>query len=353
MPPADHYQPVYALSRGGHLESVHWGAIAVVDASGSLLASLGDADWPIFPRSSLKPFQAMPMLQSGAAQTFAFTPAEIALACASHSGTQMHVQAVAGMLKKIGRTEADLLCGAHPPYHPESAQDLLRSGQQPTALHHNCSGKHTAMLAFSLQQGWDLADYTAPQHPSQLAARQSFARWAALDPKDLIEGVDGCSAANFAAPLRSTALAYARLMDPGAMDAEEQGLARNLRAAMQAHPEMVAGPGRFDTVLMQATEGRILSKGGAEGFQAIGIAAGALASGSPALGLALKIADGDARGWARRAVTIEALRQLGALQPNELQALAAWGPQRAIRNQADLEVGQARPLFDLERHREA
>ncbi len=349
MSSAERFQPVYALSRGAIAESLHSGAIAVVDEQGRLLASLGDVDQFIFPRSSLKPFQAMPLIEAGGAEHFGLTQSEIALICASHSGTPEHAEKVTEILEKIGLRKADLLCGWHAPYHQKSAEALLIAGEKPSVLEHNCSGKHSGMLALCQLTGWDIADYVDLDHPVQQAARDSFAEWANLPAEELGVGVDGCSAANFAAPLRNTAWAYARLMNPKELAPEKGQAAQIIREAMLAYPHMVGGPGRFDTALMEATQGRILSKAGAEGFQAMGIPAGALSANSPALGIALKIADGDARNWACSAVSLEILRQLELLSKQELDVLQSFGPQRQILNQAGIEVGEAHPVFVLER----
>jgi L-asparaginase II len=204
------------------------------------------------------------------------------------------------------------------------------------------------MLAYAKLRGWDTQNYIDPAHPLQQEIIALFAELAGLSPDALPVGIDGCSAPNWAAPLYNVALAYARLMDPSGLPAGQAAACAQVREAMIAHPFEVAGPERFDTDLMKAVGGRILSKGGAEGFQGIGLRAGALGPGSPALGLALKISDGDARAWACQSVALEALRQLGALSAAELDALAAHGPQRVISNWRGLQVGRAEPVFDLQ-----
>lgn len=343
------YQPVYALTRGGHLESLHYGAVAVVSVVGELLASCGDARLSTFLRSTAKPFQALPLVMAGGVQHYGLTSKELALICASHSGTDEHLATLQSLHSKIGITEDQLLCGVHPPFHVPSAERLRRAGQAPTAGHHNCSGKHSGMLAFAKLRGWPTENYIDPNHPLQKEIFAVFAQMAELDPSELAIGIDGCSAPNWAAPLHNVALAYARLMDPSGLPTELADACGQVRDAMLAHPDMVGGPQRFDTDLMTIASGRMLSKGGAEGYQGIGLRAGALGKGSKALGIALKISDGDARGWVSHAESLEVLRQLGALLDGELDSLKSYGPKRIITNWRGLEVGDANPVFNLKR----
>lgn len=343
------YRPVYALSRGGHPESVHYGAIAVVDTTGRLLASFADPYQSSFLRSSAKPFQAMPFVLAGGVQHYGLTPAELALLCASHSGTDGHLAILHGLMHKCGLGEEALLCGTHPPYHAPTAERLLRQGDVPSAGRHNCSGKHTGMLAYTHMRGWPLESYIDVQHPLQQEILALFAEFAGLPTEDLAVGIDGCSAPNWAVPLYNTALAYARLADPSGLPAAQAAACQQITAAMQSHPDMVAGPQRFDTDLMSAAPGRIVSKLGAEGYQAFGLPAGVLAPDSPGVGIAIKIADGDARKWASHAVALEVLRQLGVLDAATLATLSVYGPLRPVTNWRGIQVGEAAPCFTLER----
>jgi L-asparaginase II len=205
------------------------------------------------------------------------------------------------------------------------------------------------MLAYAKLRGRDLGNYIDSQHPMQQEIFSLFAEIASLPVEKLSIGIDGCSAPNWAAPLYNTALAYARLMDPSGLPKAQQLACNQVSAAMIANPDMVGGPGRFDTVLMQVADGGILlSKGGAEGFQGIGLRAGAMGAGSPAIGIALKISDGDARSWVSHAVCLEILRQLSVLSVSQLEKLAAFGPGRKITNWRGLEVGRGEPVFNLE-----
>ncbi len=344
------FQPVFRLSRGGHAESLHFGAIAIVEPGGRNIASLGDPEKFFFPRSSAKAFQAMPLLEAGGIEAFGLSDEEIALICSSHSGADIHFQAVAQLQSKIGISEADLLCGTDIPFDDETAERMLANGEEFTSGRHNCSGKHSGMLALAKLKGWDRDDYVNPNHPVQIKIQESFSAWTDIPSERMALGVDGCSAPNYAVPLKAMALAYARLMDPSSMSEKEREASGKISRAMRAFPEMVAGPGSFDTALMQATKGRLLSKQGAEGYQAIGIPKALLEKNAPACGVAIKIADGDARGWAASAVAVEVLRQLGALGSVELLALENFGPKRELYNQNNILVGEAIADFELERH---
>ncbi len=341
------YQPVFALTRGQTVESVHFGAIAVCDNRGNLLWHYGNPDAVTFLRSTAKPFQALPFVEAGGVEHFGLTARETALICASHSGTDAHVAVAAAIQRKVGVTEDDLLCGTHPPYHQETAERLKAAGEEPTPNRHNCSGKHSGMLAFARMLRAPTADYVNPAHPVQRRILRAFAEMCGLSPEAVALGTDGCSAPNFAVPLRNAAQAYARLCDPSALAGKRAAACRKITRAMTSYPEMVGGPGRFDTLLMRAGGGKILSKGGAEGYQGIGLLPGALGKNSPALGIVFKISDGDARKKIRSAVALEILRQLGALSEIQWQTLASFGPRFPIHNWRKLQVGEGYPVFTL------
>ncbi len=342
------YTPVVELTRGSIVESIHFGVIAVVDSHGKLVASTGDPQTVTFLRSSAKPFQALPFIEMDGDSAFSLTEREVALMCASHSGTDDHVAAVAALQAKIGVTEANLQCGTHTPYHHETAQALILRGEEPTPNRHNCSGKHTGMLAHAMLRHLSLDDYLSPTNPVQQSILEVFAEMCGLEPQQVNLGTDGCSAPNFAVPLQNAALGYARLCDPDQLTPARAAACRRITHAMTAYPDMVAGPGRFDTMLMQTAKGRILAKGGAEGYQGIGLMPGALASGSPALGIAFKILDGDSGGRAVSCVALEVLRQLGALSVQDLEMLAPFGS-RPLYNFRKIRVGEMRPTFELKR----
>jgi len=275
------------LTRGALVESVHRGAVAIADSRGQLLASVGDVDSPFYPRSSLKPIQALPLLESGAADAFQLGPEEIALACASHSGEPMHTERVSAWLTRIGCAEPDLACGAHPPRYEPVWEAMIRRGEEPTRVHNNCSGKHTGFL--SVTRHWKIASegYERHDHPVQQAVAKALGELAEATGA-LPWGIDGCTAPNFALPLSAFARALAKLAKPDSLTETRAKTARRIVSAMMAHPELVAGTGRADTLIMRACKGRAAVKIGAEGvFAAMLPDAG--------LGIAIKIDDGAAR----------------------------------------------------------
>jgi len=343
------------VMRGGRVESEHRGAIAVVDANGVLIAHSGDVGLISYLRSSAKPFQLLPLVESGAADRLGFTDVELAVIAGSHSGEPRHVAAVQSILHKIGLGEDALQCGIHVPFNADAAKALQAAGREPTALHNNCSGKHAGMLAQAVDRGLSTQDYLDPQHPVQVAIRQRLAELGGITFKEIGVGVDGCSAPCFALPLQAAALAFARLAEAGrtptgalrgTQDAgskiREAGLARVARV-MREYPEMVAGAGRLDTDLMRAAPGRVVSKGGAEGYHGMGI----VMDDGPALGIAIKIGDGDGRRGAHP-VVIETLRQMGVLDAAALRALKNYHTWK-ITNHRGIEVGEVRTNFKLTR----
>jgi L-asparaginase II len=359
---ATHYLPIYETVRGEIAESVHFGAIAVVNAAGRILASHGDPNTITYMRSAAKPLQLLPFIEHGGGEYYALTQPEIALMCASHSGTDQHVAVLTGIQDKTGVREADLLCGVHPIADKPTLQALRERGEVLTANRHNCSGKHTGMLAFASMRDQPLQDYINPQHPVQQTILKTFSEMSSLPPDQIGIGIDGCSAPNFAIPLYNAALAIARLCDPDnadpAIDEKRAAACRTITTAMINHPELVGGPNSFDTHLMRFAQGRVLSKGGAEGYQILAIMPDALSPGSPALGIAFKVSDGDLkshtrsagnpRGQVRPAVSLEILRQLGALTPDLASGMAEFGPGFTIYNWRRLLVGSGHPCFQLE-----
>jgi L-asparaginase II len=339
--------PLLELTRGDTLESLHYGSIAVADSTGRLIAWYGDPQAVMYLRSSAKPFQALPFLECGGQAAFDLTPPEVAFICASHSGTDQHVALARQIQAKTGLLESDLQCGIHPPYDEATIEAMRQRGEQPTPNRHNCSGKHTGMLAYARMQGWSIEDYLDLNHPVQQAILQLFAEMCELPVQEIQIGIDGCSAPNFAVPLRNAAQAYAKLSDPTGLSPARAAASRQIWTSMTAHPEFVAGPGRFDTLLMASTCSRIVSKAGAEAYQGLGLTPGWNGSGSPAIGIALKIGDGDLRNRARPAVALEVLRQLGALSETELEAMFPFGPGRILTNWRKIQVGLSRPCFQL------
>jgi L-asparaginase II len=340
------FLPIVELTRGRIVESIHFGAVAVVNRSGKLVASYGDPSATTFLRSSAKPFQALPFVERGGDLHFGFSPQELALICASHSGTDEHVRVVRGMQATIGVQETDLMCGIHEPYDKMTAEAMRARGETPTPNRHNCSGKHTGMLAHARLRGLPLEEYLSGDGPIQKSILKAFADMADIPVEKVEIGIDGCSAPNFAVPLYNAALAFARLCDPSGLAPEREAACRRITSAMTAHPFMVGGPARFDTGLMETAGGRIVAKAGADGHQAIGLMPGAIMPGSPAFGIAIKISDGDPNSRARPLTTLMVLKQLGAINEMELRNLAQYGPQK-LTNWRGLEVGESRADFSL------
>jgi L-asparaginase II len=260
--------------------------------------------------------------------------------CASHSGRPEHVERAARLLARGGFQVEALLCGVHAPFDDEAAADLRARGLEPNALHNNCSGKHAGMLLACALYGFTTGDYISPQHPLQRAALEEVGRFCRQDLIGIGVGVDGCSAPAFRLPLECVARGFAALVDPrsAGIPEREAAAAGRVVEAMTTAPEMVAGPRRFTTALMQATRGRVLGKEGAEGFYAA-----AVRSPRP-LGIAIKIADGGER--CRDGVVVEVLRQLGALEEAELAALAPY-QRAAVRNHRAFFVGEIEPQVRL------
>lgn len=328
------------LTRGPLVEAIHRGDLAVVRADGALLASAGAPREKVtYWRSSAKPFQAMPLVYTGAAERFRLDDADLALCSASHQGEPMHTERALSVLERIGCGPEALRCGVHAPYDRVTADRLSAAGEAPTVLHNNCSGKHAGMLVLARHLGAPLEGYLDPAHPVQREIAANAARMTGLP--EVPAAVDGCGVPCFALSVERMALAFARLMDPSGLEDRFASAARAITAAMRAHPALVAGTARFDTDLMREAGGRLVSKGGASGVQCVGIEGGQ--------GLALKIEDGAVTpGYSRGVATVEALRQLGVLDASTTERLAAHArPQ--MRNVAGTVIGEARPAFTLAR----
>ncbi len=320
-------EPMVAVRRGGLVESVHRGRLVVCDARGERLGSLGDPEGYVYVRSSAKPFQALPLVLSGAADAFGLVDEEISVASASHNAEPHHVAAARSILRKANVSEDDLQNGAHPPMHAPSAARLVRSGESPRAIHGNCSGKHAGMLAVCVHAGWNPAGYRDPGGPLQKLVRDTVAKVCGVAPEDIRLAGDGCGVPVFAVPLENLALGFARLAAGGHEDFPDDlnAAMRRVRDAMRRNPYMVAGTGRFDTTLMEATD--LIAKSGAEGVFACGSPAG--------WGLALKVSDGAGRAVAPAALV--ALTRRGVEVPPEMTRF----PVNDLRGQT---VGEIEPL---------
>lgn len=349
--------PLVGTWRGDLLECIQSGAIAVSDKDGNLVARVGNPQLVTYLRSSAKPFQVLPFVEAGGVEYFGLTQVELAILCASHHGTDRHVEVLKSIQRKAGISESFLQCGVHPPYSKSTQHELIRRGENPTSNRHNCSGKHTGMLAMCKLMRWPLENYLDPQHPLQMLILKTLAEMTNTPIDQISLGTDGCSAPVFAIPLQNTAMGFARLIDPSAFNPPRAEACRKITSSMLAYPEMISGKGGFDTRLMQAAKGKIFSKSGAEGFLALGLQGGARSPGSKALGVAVKIMDGDSggdflqgadhlEGRARPIVGLEILRQLGALVPAELETMADFGP-RFQKNWRGFSVGRFEPVFKL------
>ncbi len=309
---------IFALTlRGDHVESVSCVRAIVLpkDAGPDTppLYESGDGEAKVFWRSAAKFIQALSLFHSGAIDRFGFSREELALACASHSGGEAHVAVAAGMLAKIGLSPEALHCGPHIPLGSPEAKLLAESGQSPTRLHNNCSGKHSGMLAACLARGWPIADYNRLHHPLQQEILHHLAQVTEVPIADIDTAVDGCGAVVFRSSLRSLALGYLRLLH-GALPAPHQAAGASILAALRGAPRMVAGAGRLCTSLVEVTGGRLVGKVGADGIYALG------AEGRG--GLAIKIEDGNSR--LTDAVVCRLAAHLGWLSPAELEALRPY-----------------------------
>ena len=306
--------PVFVqVTRGGAVESFHRGSAVVMDAAGTVVAAWGDVERPIFPRSAIKPLQAMALIESGAAEALGVTDAEIALACASHAGEAAHTDVVSRWLERLGLGSQDLECGAHAPRDSRVARALMARGELPSALHNNCSGKHAGFLATARHLGLAIKGYTAPTHGVQEGWVRVLAEMSGTELSETARGTDGCGIPTVALPLAGLARAMARLADPSALPPERAAGVRRITGAMTRHPHLVGGRERFDTAAIEAGRGAFIVKVGAEGVYAAAL----LGQG---LGVALKIDDG-ARRAAEVAVTA-LLDHAGVLDHGARKSLA-------------------------------
>lgn len=342
------YIPLYQILRGGVVESIYFGSIAVVTAGGDLFAWAGNPNVVTFLRSSAKPFQAIPLVEMGGLESFQITGEELAITCASHSSTNTHLKTIHSLQEKIGLKEEDLLCCTHQPFDKASRLILRDQGKSPSPNHHNCSGKHTGMLGQAVLMDAAKEKYTEIDHPVQQQILKTFCDFCGLRPDQVMIGRDGCSVPTFAVPLYNAALGWARLVQPDSFPETRSQACRQITAAMGENPFMVAGPGRLDTRLMEIAQGKIISKAGAEAFQAAGIFEGAIAPGSPALGITMKISCGDQGKRALRAVMLEVLSQLNLLSPEQLNDLNDLGPVQKYNNQCQIPIGEGKPCFQLQ-----
>ncbi len=321
------------VTRGALVESVHRGAVAVATADGHLMISGGDVERPIFARSAIKLIQALPMIESGAADHYRFGDAEIALACGSHTGTARHVAVAAAMRDAIGVEDTCLVCGAADPAGRGAARALAATGARPTALHHTCSGKHLGFIATALSGGQDIAGYGNPTHPVQREIAQTLSELTGLALSEVHRGTDGCAVPTYALSLSSLATLYARIATRAHMGPMRRAAVTRVLAACWAAPDLVSGTGRTDSVVMSALPGQVYLKTGAEG-----VFCGALTE--LGIGFALKIDDG-----AQRASAAAVMPLIERMLP-EARGLVKRG---TLKTASGFEAGAIRTGPDYER----
>ncbi|MBL8671250.1 MAG: asparaginase [Alphaproteobacteria bacterium] len=333
MAAAEFVNPVLVeVLRGTLVECRHRGAAAVA-APGGVAACWGDVARPVYARSAIKPLQALPLVETGAADRFRLDDSHLALACASHNGEPVHVEVARAWLSHLGLGPADLRCGTHAPIHAGAAAELVRAGSEPSPLHNNCSGKHCGFLSTAIHRGERIADYVAADHPAQRRWIETLSELAGESTDAAPRGIDGCGIPVVGTSLRGLALAMARLATGAGMTAKRATAAARLRAAMAARPELVAGTERFCSVVMRAIAPRALIKIGAEGVYCAALP-------ERGLGIALKIDDGAER--AAEVAMGALLRHFGAVPP-EIEASLHSRFVPALRNRAGAVVGAVRP----------
>ena len=327
------------VCRGARVESVHRGSWVWVDTEGRTRGGQGQIEQPIFARSAVKCLQALPLVESGAADRFGFSEADLALALASHSGEPQHADRVRATLARLERTPDHLLCGSGAPMDGEARRALIRAEQEPETVHHNCSGKHAGFLALAEHFGVPAQSYLDPASASQQAVRAAVLEMTGLTPDELYVAIDGCSAPTFRMPLKALALAFARFGTPTGLSAEREAACQRLQAAAQAHPELIAGrKNRLCTELIKVGAGALFPKIGAEAVYAVAHVGRAEA-------FAVKMDDGVWRGV--HAVVVALLQHLGWLTTAQTEELKAFRGD-VLHNAAGLEVGSLDVAIEIE-----
>jgi L-asparaginase II len=339
------------VQRGGFVESRHRGHVVQVDVAGRIERGIGDPQAVVSLRSAVKPFALVALLEAGVHEAFQLSDAELAVMAASHTGEDAHVRTLQGVLRRASLSQTLLACGADMPLDTLTAARLARDGEAPGPIRHMCSGFHVGSLLLARHAGWSLDDYWRPEHATQLAVAGTVARIFGTTTRALRSAVDACGLRTYFFPLADIARAYALLADPATVaDATRLPLApalARIRDAMLTAPEMVGGTrDSTDTRLMRACSGLLVAKGGAEGLRGIGLLANARGEGSAAAGLAISIEDGDGHGRANRAVSVEALAQLGVLVAAQVERLADLH-RPALRDPRGVDVGEIVPGFEL------
>lgn len=329
-------QPLVAVLRGDHVGSLHRGTIVVVSSEGEVRLRLGDPNQQVYLRSAAKPFQILPAVLVGAIERFGISAQELAVLCASHNAEPRHTDAVQSVLRRIGLPESALACGVHPPLHEETARRIWRDGGEPSPVCNNCSGAHAGMLAACQANGWSTEGYGSPDHPLQQQTRAILADFAGLRAEQVGMATDNCHVPTFYLPLQNAAIAFARLASGTGIGSEYRQAAEAVVNAMTSHPGMVGGKNRFDSDLMAAAEGAVVAKGGAEGFQGVGLV------GDPGWGMAIKVSDGNSRAVPPAAMRI--LDHLGVINSEQSDRLQAYREPVTSDLQSEV-VGRLVPVF--------
>jgi len=318
------------------VESCHLVAAAISDSSGKLLKSWGDVQSPVYLRSAIKPIQALPLIESGAADAFGVSEKELSLACASHTGEPVHVEAVTAWLERMGVGIEDLECGSHWPTYDPAARALAAAGQQPTAAHNNCSGKHSGFLATAVHLKEPTKGYIGLDHPVQQRIVKLLEDFTDLDLTEAPVGIDGCSIPTIGIPLDRAALAFARFADPSKLSADRAIACGRLQKAISKYPQMIAGSDRLCTALNGAAKGRVVAKVGAEAVYLAALP-------EDGLGIAIKALDGTTR--AAEVALGAILDELGILNDEMHEAIDPY-VRPILRNRNNIAVGDIKAVFD-------
>lgn len=325
------------VHRGENLESTHYGHIAVVDSSGKLIASLGNPTKEIYARSAMKPLQAIPLVETGAADYYEYSDADLSLSCASHSSEKQHTDRVTAILNRAGIPDNHLQCGTHIPHSKDTYKELLQNGKDLTPLYSNCSGKHTGMLVTAKYKNESLEDYYQLDHPVQQRILSAISELSETPAEKIKMGVDGCGVPVHYLPLHKMAYVYARMANPSNFSTPREDALNRITTAMTVAPEMVGGTGRFCTDFMKTASGKLFGKAGAEGVYCIG-------DKESGIGIVIKIEDGNGR--AMYPVAVEVLKQLNLLSDQHIQKLKHHH-YPVINNARNEKVGQITPSFQL------
>ena len=317
----------------------HYGHIVVTDINGKILWQWGDPNRVTYSRSSAKPIQAIPLVESGAVDEFGITEKELAIMCASHNSEVFHMEAVLSILKKAGLSENYLQCGTHYPLAAHIEHKFRAEGIAPMPVHNNCSGKHAGMLLTAKIWNESLDDYYLPSHPLQARITKTIAEVCGYPPDQILIGCDGCGVPVHAMPMYKFAQGYARMSKPETLGFEREKAVRRITSAMTSHPEMIAGTGGFDTELMQAFGGRLFSKYGASAFFAMGLK-------GKGIGIAIKMEDGN--GSIIPLAALETLVQIGEITPDEALSLPSF-KSMLVRNHKKEVIGKTVADFVLEK----